>query len=50
MANMAQQSTCVSPDTLITIKVSLNESVKKLKLPLKDLGADLLIPKVGHVL
>lgn len=35
-----------SPDTLITIKISVNDSLKKLKLPLKDLGANVLIDKV----
>lgn len=36
----------VTPDTLITIKISVNDSLKKLKLPLKDLGANVLIDKV----
>lgn len=36
----------VTPDTLITIKVSVNDNLKKLKLPLKDLGANVLIDKV----
>ena len=36
----------VTPDTLITIKISVNDSLKKLKLPLKDLGANVLIEKV----
>jgi len=35
-----------SPDTPITIKISVNDSLKKLKLPLKDLGANVLIDKV----
>jgi len=34
------------PDTPITIKISVNDSLKKLKLPLKDLGANVLIDKV----
>lgn len=33
-------------DTLITIKVSVNDSLKKLKLPLRDLGANVLPEKV----
>ena len=33
-------------DTPITLKVSVNDSLKKLKLPLKDLGANVLIDKV----
>lgn len=36
----------VTLDTLITIKISVNDSLKKLKLPLRDLGANLLIDKV----
>ncbi|KAM0724207.1 hypothetical protein Q7P37_000089 [Cladosporium fusiforme] len=39
-----------SPDTLITIKISVNDSLKKLKLPLKDLGANVLIDKLRHCL
>jgi next-to-BRCA1 protein 1 len=35
------------PDTPITIKISVNDSLKKLKLPLKDLGANVLIDKVS---
>lgn len=34
------------PDTPITIKISVNDNLKKLKLPLKDLGANVLIDKV----
>lgn len=33
-------------DTLITIKVSVNDNLKKLKLPLRDLGAPVLPDKV----
>lgn len=36
----------VSLDTLITIKISVNESLKKLKLPLRELGANVLPDKV----
>jgi next to BRCA1 gene 1 protein len=36
----------VPQDTPITIKVSVNDSLKKLKLPLKDLGANVLLDKV----
>ena len=39
-------SSVVTPDSLITIKISVNDSLKKLKLPLKDLGANVLIDKV----
>jgi len=38
------------PDTPITIKISVNDSLKKLKLPLKDLGANVLIDKLRHCL
>ena len=37
----------VPPDTLITIKVSVNDNLKKLKLPLRDLGANVLPDKVS---
>lgn len=40
----------VSQDTLITIKVSVNDSLKKLKLPLRDLGANVLPDKVCELL
>ncbi|QIW95220.1 hypothetical protein AMS68_000738 [Peltaster fructicola] len=43
---MATNSASVTPDTLITIKVSLNDAVKKLKLPLKDLNATTLTDKL----
>ena len=46
MAAPAQNTNSVPPDTLITIKVSVNDSLKKLKLPLKDLGANVLPDKV----
>lgn len=36
----------VSQDTLIIIKISVNEQLKKLKLPLRDLGASVLPDKV----
>ncbi|EME46621.1 hypothetical protein DOTSEDRAFT_70590 [Dothistroma septosporum NZE10] len=39
-----------SPDTLITIKISVNEQLKKLKLPLRDLGANILPDKLRQVL
>jgi next-to-BRCA1 protein 1 len=38
------------PDTPITIKISVNDSLKKLKLPLKDLGANVLIDKVSRLM
>jgi hypothetical protein len=46
MAAPTHNANAVSADTLITIKVSVNESLKKLKLPLKDLGANVLPDKV----
>lgn len=46
MAAPAHNTNAVSADTLITIKVSVNESLKKLKLPLRDLGANVLPDKV----
>jgi next-to-BRCA1 protein 1 len=42
MAAPAHNTNAVSPETLITIKVSVNDSLKKLKLPLRDLGATVL--------
>ena len=45
-AQVAHNANNVSADTLITIKVSVNESLKKLKLPLRDLGANVLPDKV----
>ncbi|KAK4628323.1 uncharacterized protein CLAFUR5_04242 [Fulvia fulva] len=39
-----------SPDTLITIKISVNDQLKKLKLPLRDLGAHTLPRKLRSVL
>ena len=47
MAAPSSSANAVTPDTLITIKVSFNDSLKKLKLPLKDLGADVLPDKVS---
>ncbi|EMF14738.1 uncharacterized protein SEPMUDRAFT_148366 [Sphaerulina musiva SO2202] len=40
----------VSQDTLIIIKISVNEQLKKLKLPLRDLGASVLPDKLRRVL
>ncbi|KAK3678941.1 hypothetical protein LTR78_001394 [Recurvomyces mirabilis] len=40
----------VPADTLITIKIAVNDSLKKLKLPLRDLGANVLPDKLRHVL
>lgn len=39
-------SNAIPQDTLITIKVSVNDSLKKLKLPLRDLGANVLPDRV----
>nr|OQO25736.1 hypothetical protein B0A51_10200 [Rachicladosporium sp. CCFEE 5018] len=36
----------VGPDTLITVKISVNDNLRKLKLPLRDLGAGVLIDKL----
>lgn len=36
----------VTPETPITIKITINENHKKVKLPLKDLGASVLLDKV----
>jgi len=36
----------VTGETPIAIKISVNDSLKKLKLPLKDLTADVLFLKV----
>ena len=41
-----QNANAVSLDTPITIKVSVNDSLKKIKLPLRDLGANSLPDKV----
>ncbi|EMC92468.1 hypothetical protein BAUCODRAFT_38535 [Baudoinia panamericana UAMH 10762] len=40
----------VSPDTLITIKISVNDNLKKIKLPLKELGAGVLLEKLRNTL
>ena len=45
-AQTSHNANNVTADTLITIKVSVNENLKKLKLPLKDLGANVLPDKV----
>jgi next-to-BRCA1 protein 1 len=36
----------VNEDTLITIKISFDDCIKRVKLPLKDLGANTLPIKV----
>lgn len=46
MASPAHNANAVSQDTLITIKISVNENMKKLKLPLRDLGGNVLPDKV----
>ncbi|KAL1310711.1 hypothetical protein AAFC00_000968 [Neodothiora populina] len=40
----------VTENTLITIKITILDSTRKIKLPLKDLGADKLIPKLRYLL
>jgi next-to-BRCA1 protein 1 len=37
----------VSPDTPITIKVSVDGATRPFKLPLRDLGVNVQEPKVG---
>lgn len=44
---MATPSSAVSQDTLITIKISVNEQLKKLKLPLRELAIGSLNPRVS---
>ncbi|GAB7351616.1 hypothetical protein MBLNU459_g2231t1 [Dothideomycetes sp. NU459] len=50
MATNAPVPVPVTENTLITIKVTVNDSTKKLKLPLKDLGAAVLPAKLRHLL
>ncbi|KAK4540153.1 hypothetical protein LTR36_009739 [Oleoguttula mirabilis] len=50
MAAPSHNHNAVPQDTLITIKVSVNDSLKKLKLPLRDLGANVLPDKLRHLL
>ena len=40
----------ITGETPIAIKISVNDSLKKLKLPLKDLSADVLPSKVRRSL
>ncbi|KXT03022.1 hypothetical protein AC578_685 [Pseudocercospora eumusae] len=47
---MATNSSAVSQDTLITIKISVNDQLKKLKLPLRELNITSLTPRLRHVL
>ncbi|KAK5112723.1 hypothetical protein LTR62_003821 [Meristemomyces frigidus] len=47
---MAALVTAIPQDTLITIKISVNDSLKKLKLPLRELGANVLPDKLRQVL
>ncbi|KAF7197887.1 hypothetical protein HII31_00976 [Pseudocercospora fuligena] len=47
---MATNSSAVSQDTLITIKISVNEQLKKLKLPLRELNITSLTPRLRQVL
>lgn len=46
MATPGRNYNAVSMDQPITIKIAVNDSVKKLKLPLRDLGAKVLPDKV----
>lgn len=43
-------STPVTPDTPIVIKITVNNTAKKLKLPLRDLGISVLPGKVSDKL
>lgn len=44
--NQSSNNNAIPMDTPITIKVSVNDSLKKMKLPLRDLGANVLPDKV----
>ncbi|TKA36344.1 hypothetical protein B0A54_13278 [Friedmanniomyces endolithicus] len=46
----APNASTVPLDTPITIKISVNDGLKKIKLPLRDLGAKSLPDKLRHVL
>ncbi|KAK0247400.1 hypothetical protein B0A54_10772 [Friedmanniomyces endolithicus] len=46
----APNASAVPLDTPITIKISVNDGLKKIKLPLRDLGAKSLPDKLRHVL
>lgn len=46
MAAAHASGNTVSQDMLITIKITVNDQLKKLKLPLRDLGASVLPDKV----
>ncbi|TKA78763.1 hypothetical protein B0A55_04118 [Friedmanniomyces simplex] len=46
----APNANTVPLDTPITIKISVNDGLKKIKLPLRDLGANSLPDKLRHVL
>ncbi|RMZ82209.1 hypothetical protein DV738_g1823, partial [Chaetothyriales sp. CBS 135597] len=49
-APATHQTGPVGPDTLITIKVVLDNQNRRFKLPLRDLGAHVLIPKLRTLL
>lgn len=42
-------TTATSPDTLVTLKINFNGNSRRLKLPLRDLGAATLEDKVGRL-
>ena len=42
----SNHANAMSPDTLITIKITVNDVMKKMKLPLRDLSAAVLPGKV----
>jgi next-to-BRCA1 protein 1 len=46
MASLATPTSAVGPDTLITVKVLFDETNRRFKLPLRDLGARVFPLKV----
>ncbi len=46
----APNASTVPLDTPITIKISVNDGLKKIKLPLRDLGAKSLPDKVCYII
>ncbi|OJJ43374.1 hypothetical protein ASPZODRAFT_136220 [Penicilliopsis zonata CBS 506.65] len=50
MASYSPKTTPVGPDTIITIKVLYNDSTRRFKLPLRDLGARVFPEKLRQLL
>jgi next to BRCA1 gene 1 protein len=48
MAAVTHNHNAVPSETPITIKISINDTLKKVKLPLRDLGANVLPDKVCY--